>query len=246
MTEREADVAAEEPAGTEGPSRPAEFSLVDRLKFAAASTLATWVIHAIGYTLRYEVRGLTEYLENPETAAHLPVFAFWHGKIFASIYFWRNRGIAVMTSMNRDGEYIARVIRSFGFVPARGSSSRGGRRALVEMLRLLKGCRGAVAFTVDGPRGPLHVAKPGAVWLAARLGHPIIPFNIALERKWVLSSWDRFEIPKPFSRAYLETGSILRIPRDASEEDLNQAQLELQRTLDDLCARGERHWRERE
>jgi hypothetical protein len=234
----------EDPLGLEDRPGGQEFSRRDRLKFAAASLLATWIIRIIGSTLRWEVRGFEECHDDPVAAGRPPVAAFWHGRILASIYFWRNRGIAVMTSMNRDGEYIARVIRRFGFVPARGSSSRGGRRALVEMLRQLKSCREIVAFTVDGPRGPRYLAKQGAVWLAARLGHDIMPFNISLERKWVLPSWDRFEIPKLFSRAYLEVGPLIPVSKDASEEEMETARGTLQSTLDDLRERGDRHWQQ--
>ena len=104
-------------------------------------------------------------------------------------WLFRNRDIGVLTSLSRDGEYIARVIRRFGFVPVRGSSSRGGQRGLLEMETMVK-AGGAVAFTIDGPRGPRYVAKKGPVMLARLTGIPITAFYVAVEKPWVLKTWD--------------------------------------------------------
>src|SRR5579884_3490984 len=101
------------------------------------------------------------------------VYTFWHREICAATWFWRKRGIVVMTSQNFDGEYIARIIRKHGYGAARGSSSRGARRALVEMIQGLQQGRDA-AFTIDGPRGPRFVAKPGSVILAKATGAAIL------------------------------------------------------------------------
>jgi lysophospholipid acyltransferase (LPLAT)-like uncharacterized protein len=124
--------------------------------------------------------------------------------------FWRDRGIVVMTSANFDGEWIAQIIARFGFRSARGSTSRGGSRALVQLRRELTGGH-AVAFTVDGPRGPARVVQPGAVWLAGATGQPIIPFHIEADRAWTTRSWDRGMVPKPFSRVAIAVGQPLTI-----------------------------------
>jgi lysophospholipid acyltransferase (LPLAT)-like uncharacterized protein len=139
-----------------------------------------------------------------------PIFAFWHGRILPATLFWRNRGIVVITSENFDGEWVARIIHHFGYRSARGSTSRGGARALVQMRRELANGH-PVAFTLDGPRGPARVAQPGAVWLAAATGSPLLPFHIEANRAWTMGSWDRTQIPKPFSTVAVAISSPLQV-----------------------------------
>ena len=146
-----------------------------------------------------------------------------------------------MTSRHKDGEYITRVIRRFGYGAARGSSSRGGKRALVEMIRQLRGNKD-VGFTIDGPRGPRYVAKPGAVWIASKTGNAIFPFHISAEKKWVLPSWDHFLIPKPFTRARVLMAPPIYVKPGASEQELEDAQRLLQQVLDEIRLRGDSHW----
>jgi lysophospholipid acyltransferase (LPLAT)-like uncharacterized protein len=169
------------------------------------------------------------------------IYTFWHGRIFTSTYFWRSRGIAVMTSLNRDGDYIARTINRFGYLAPRGSSSRGGSRALAEMMRALRSDRD-VGFTIDGPLGPRYIAKPGAIWLASRSGGAVFPFHISAKYKWIFSSWDRFEIPKPFSPVLVLMGAPIFVGENAGTEELARTQHELQGSLEDLLKRGDSHW----
>jgi lysophospholipid acyltransferase (LPLAT)-like uncharacterized protein len=203
--------------------------------------LGYWVMRLLGRTLRWQVDGL-ENLQSIQAAKKRVIYTFWHGRIFFGTLFFRNRGIVVMTSQNRDGEYIARVIRRFGYGAARGSSSRGAKGALVEMVRALRQGKD-VAFTIDGPRGPRYVAKPGAVWIAARTGDAIFPFHMSPERSWVFKSWDQFHCPKPFSRVLVLMGKPIYVKEHATEEELSAAQDELQRSLEDLLHRGDSHWR---
>jgi lysophospholipid acyltransferase (LPLAT)-like uncharacterized protein len=149
-----------------------------------------------------------------------------------------------MTSRNTDGEYIARVIRRLGYGTARGSSSRGGRRALVEMIRELRNNKD-IGFTIDGPRGPRYVAKPGAVWIAAKTGDGIFPFHLSPEKSWVFDSWDHFHIPKPFTRVLILMGPPIFVDRDSSEDRLEVFQQKLQHTLEDLLERGDSYWKTR-
>lgn len=136
-----------------------------------------------------------------------------------------------MTSRSFDGEYIARIIRKFGFVPVRGSSNRGAVGALLGMRREVE--QGAtVAFTIDGPRGPRYVAKPGPVLLASTTGASMSVFYIAVERAWILNTWDAFMIPKPFSRALVRTGARITVPPNASREQIDQLHGELQTALE--------------
>ena len=157
-------------------------------------------------------------------------------------YFYRDRGIVVMTSQNRDGEYIARVIRRFGYGAARGSSSRGSRRALVEMIRELGRGRD-VAFTIDGPRGPRYVAKPGASYLAWKTGDAVLPFHITARNCWTLSSWDHFMIPKPFSPVLVLIAPPIYVKPEATEQDIDEAQRQIQGALDALRDRGDSRWK---
>jgi hypothetical protein len=141
---------------------------------------------------------------------------FWHGRILPAIYYFRDRGIVVITSQNFDGEWIARVIERYGFGTARGSTSRGGARALVQLRRDLMNGRPA-GFTLDGPRGPARIAQPGAVWLAGATGHPLLPFHIEAARYWSLSSWDRTQIPRPYTTVSVVMGKPMYVERTDPE-----------------------------
>jgi lysophospholipid acyltransferase (LPLAT)-like uncharacterized protein len=218
-------------------------SLAHGLKVWVISEAGYWVMRLVGSTLRWKVEGW-EHHEAIESAGKQIIHAFWHGRIFAGTYFFRNRGIVVMTSQNKDGDYIARTIRRFGYQAARGSSTRGGSRALVEMIRQMRHNQ-SVAFTMDGPRGPRYVAKPGAVWLASKSGNPILPFNLSPKKKWIFSSWDRFEFPRPFSRVLLLIGPPQYVKPDATQAELTEAQLRLQNELDRLVQSGDSFWDKR-
>jgi lysophospholipid acyltransferase (LPLAT)-like uncharacterized protein len=170
------------------------------------------------------------------------ILTFWHGRIFMGTYYFRNRGIVVMTSQNRDGEYIARVIQRFGYRAARGSSSRGSHRATVECLRAMQEGRD-LGLTIDGPRGPRYVAKPGAAYLAKKSGNPVVPFNIAVEKKWVMSSWDHFQIPQPFSRAIVLVGKPIYVAADINREQMQDIEGQIQRSLDELRDRSDSWWK---
>jgi len=166
-----------------------------RAQVAAIAAVGWPAIEALGGTYTWDIRG-GEHLEAVARGGLAPIHAFWHGRVLSATLFFRDRGIVVMTSENFDGEWIARIIGRFGYGTARGSSSRGGARALAQLRRELR-ARHPVAFTVDGPRGPARIAQPGAVWLAGATGHPILPFHIEADRAWTARSWDAHQIPKP-------------------------------------------------
>jgi lysophospholipid acyltransferase (LPLAT)-like uncharacterized protein len=200
------------------------------LKAAVIAAVASPAIAAICATLRWAVDG-AEHWEQASRSDRQPILAFWHGRILGGLHYFRGRGIVVMTSQNFDGEWIARTIHRFGYGTARGSTSRGAARALVQLRQDL-GAGRPVAFTIDGPRGPARVAQPGAVWLAGATGHPILPFHIEASDFWTLRSWDRTQIPKPFSRLAIAIGDPMTVPgtaddvveaaRVALEEDLRR------------------------
>ena len=141
--------------------------------------------------------------------------AFWHGRILPATFYFRRRGIVVITSENFDGEWIARIIERFGYGTARGSTSRGGLKAMLQLVRDMKAGRPA-GFTLDGPRGPARVAQPGAVWLAERdRQSACCRFTSRRRRTGRLRSWDRTQIPKPFSTVALVVGEPMEVPSDA-------------------------------
>ena len=214
------------------------FTFLQRVQIIVASWVGYFAVLLIGRTLRWHVEGW----ENWEAAKSIGkglIYTFWHREIFSATWFWRKRGIVVMTSRNFDGEYIARIIERHGYGAARGSSSRGASRALVEMIRALENGRDA-AFTIDGPRGPRFVAKPGSVLLAKATGAAILCFHIALRRAYVFSrSWDQTQAPYPFSRAAIFIGPPILVSPDAGEDEQARKLREVQATLDGLKSRGE-------
>jgi len=189
------------------------------------------LVGALCRTLNWREEGRQHY-EAVLGSGRPPILALWHGRILPGIHYLRGRGIVVLTSRNFDGEWIARVLGRYGFGTARGSSSRGGARALVQLRRDLAAGR-QVAFTVDGPRGPAGVAQPGAVWLAGATRHPVLPFHIETDPHWRLSSWDRTQVPKPFSRAAIAFGEPLEVPSTA-DDVVETSRLALEASLRDL------------
>jgi len=194
----------------------------------AISALGAPVIRALAATWRWHVEGYAHY-ESIVASGRQPIMAFWHGRILPATVFFKNRGIVVITSQNFDGEWIAGIIRRFGYGTARGSSSRGGARALVQLRRDLAAGRPA-GFTLDGPRGPARVAQPGAVFLAGATGYPILPFHFEASRFWEMNSWDHTQVPKPFSRVALAIGAPLHVAGTA-KDTIDAARIDLERAL---------------
>jgi lysophospholipid acyltransferase (LPLAT)-like uncharacterized protein len=214
--------------------------LAVRLKMGIIPTLGYWAIRLIGATLRWDIEGLQQ-LEPIYAAGKRIVLVCWHGRLFMGTYFLRQRGIAVMASLNRDGDYISGVVQRFGYGVVRGSSSHGSRGAVVEMLRTLR-MKKDICLTVDGPRGPRYIAKPGAAYLARKSGNPVMPFNISVKKKWVMKSWDHFMIPKPFTRALFSIGEPIYIGEHASEEEIKRAESQIQFELEELRKQGDSRW----
>jgi len=219
---------------------PTRFTRTQRLKLAAITWCAYALIWLLGPTLRYEISYSSagpQDLNFPST-----IFVFWHRCILPACYAFRNRRIAVMTSSSFDGEYIARIIELLGYRAVRGSSTRGGVRALRAMHTEIHAGR-SVAFTIDGPLGPIYVAKPGPVLLARNTRVPIVSFYAAPERAWVLNSWDRMLVPKPFSRVFVRVGDYLLVPPDADKEALDQLHASMQANLERVQAEAESAFR---
>ena len=218
----------------------ADYTRRERFLIRAAELVFFSLIAIVGRTLRWEVEG-ADNLKTASRDGSLPIYTFWHNRIFLGTYFFRNRRIVVMTSQSFDGEYIARFIQRFGYGAVRGSSTRGGVGAIVKMVRLARaGCH--TGFSIDGPKGPRYVAKMGAVLLAKKTGNPILPFSLVAKRYLTIRSWDRLQIPLPFTRALVSIAPPIYVPKDADEEELQAKRDELQKALDECCSRGD-EWR---
>jgi hypothetical protein len=189
------------------------------------------ITRLVGPTLRFEALGM-QHVERIHAGGHRAILAFWHRAIFASTWWWRHRGIVVMNTTNFDGQWTRRVIERLGYDTAQGSSSRGGLKGLAVMARRLREGRD-VAFTIDGPRGPRYVAKPGPAMLARKTGHPILPFHITAERGHTFrDSWDHFQLPRPFSRLVVMVAPPIWVACHAGREQLEESHAKMQRVLE--------------
>ncbi len=226
----------------ETPETGRRFTRWQRLQIAAAAWIGTLAVGVLGRTGRWRIHGWQNF-EAARAHGQGIIFSFWHREIASATWFWRRRGIMVMTSQNFDGEYIARIIHNHGYSAARGSSSRGARRAMMEMIRALR--QGTdCAFTVDGPRGPRFVVKPGAVALARATGAAILCFHIQPQRSHVFSrSWDQFQIPYPFTRLGVFIAPPIFVERECSEQDAAEKLAQVQQTLEDVQRQGDT-WRQ--
>jgi len=217
--------------------RPAwEQSASKRRQVALIAGVGAPIIGALGRTWRFTSEGAEAY-DRILAAGQRPIMAFWHGRILPATVFWRDRGIVVITSENFDGEWIARIITRFGYGQARGSSSRGGVKALVQLKRLMQQGH-ATAFTLDGPRGPAEHAQPGAVWLAKATGQPILPFHVEAASAWHARSWDRTQVPRPFSRVAVAVGAPFLVANDLDEAGLERRRVDLEAELARLRERA--------
>jgi lysophospholipid acyltransferase (LPLAT)-like uncharacterized protein len=205
-----------------------------RAEVAAIAALGYPLLRTLGSTWKWKVSG-AEHVEAIRAQGLHPIHSFWHGRILPATLYFQRRGIVVITSENYDGEWIARIITKFGYGTARGSTSRGGPKALLQLVRDVKSK--GVAFTLDGPRGPAEVAQPGAVWLAKATGNPLMPFHCEAASSWTMKSWDRTQIPKPFTTVALAISPPIYIPRDAGEGSLEEARTTLEASL--AAARAE-------
>jgi lysophospholipid acyltransferase (LPLAT)-like uncharacterized protein len=211
-------------------------SPVKRVEAAAIAVAGYRIISLLGATLRWKTEGL-EHFDATVRSGRQPIMAFWHGRILPATYYFRRRGIVVITSENFDGEWIAGIIERFGYGTARGSTSRGGRRALLQLKRDLAGGKPA-GFTIDGPQGPARVAQAGAVWLSKATGHPVLPFHLEADRFWTVKSWDRTQIPKPFTTVAIAMGEPFTVAADADADAIERARESLETRLSHLEGRA--------
>lgn len=210
----------------------------------AAAAGGSRLVRALGATWRYTA------LDHPEfTAARQAgqkvIYCLWHSGLLPLAYWHRDERIAVLVSTHRDGELIARIIESLGFDTARGSSTRGGDAGVRQLLRHAR--RGMdLAVTPDGPRGPAEEVKDGVVYVAARVGLPVVPLVAAADRAWVGRSWDRFRVPLPFARVAVAHGAPIRVSLDAAVgEAAEAARRTIETAMHETSARARAHVGER-
>jgi len=206
-------------------------------RLGAISLFGTTLLRGLFATTRTTLVD-AHHLEELREAGRPVVFVLWHGQLLPLVHQHREEGVAVLVSEHRDGEYIARVLERSGFETVRGSSTRGGTRGLKGLIRAARAGRD-LGITPDGPRGPARRFKPGALLAAQVTGSVIVPIAGGASRAWQADSWDRFLVPRPFSRVVVAYGEGVVVPREATEEDRAELARGLERTLDRLTARAE-------
>ena len=206
------------------------------LRFRAAGFLGTTATRALFSTVRFRIEG-REHLERYRTAGRPVIFVVWHDQLLPLVYVHRDQEIVALVSEHADGEYLSQAMERYGFRTARGSSTRGGARGLRSLVRMGREGRD-LAVTPDGPRGPRHRFKEGALLAAQLTGFPLLPLAAAASAGWRFESWDRFLLPRPFSTVRVTYGAGRLVPRDAGPQDRARIAREMENVLDGLTARA--------
>lgn len=199
-----------------------------RLGRKLAPVAGSWALRLLAATLRLR---RDERTVEPLWAAGAPaIYVVWHARLLLLPYLYRGRGLRALVSRSEDGSMISNLVRRFGFVTVRGSSSRGGAEGLRYLARAIREGH-SVVLVPDGPRGPREVLKAGVVVLARLTGAPVVPLALAATSEWRARSWDEFRIPKPFSRCVVRFGEPVFVPRDAVGAGEETARKEIEAAL---------------
>jgi lysophospholipid acyltransferase (LPLAT)-like uncharacterized protein len=204
------------------------------IHIGATSFLGSQMIRLFGITWRIEWRGL-EHLSTARDMSSQVIFAFWHGRLLVLSFSHKHRNIQVLASEHQDGDLMGRTITWLGFGHLKGSTTRGGARALRDLSTVLRAGLD-VGLTVDGPRGPRGVVQQGAIELSRLTGSAVVPISDAARPRRLLRSWDRFQVPYPFARVLISYGEPFIVPRDAGEEEREGFRLLLEERLRSLTA----------
>jgi lysophospholipid acyltransferase (LPLAT)-like uncharacterized protein len=216
------------------------FTFSQRMSLAIVPRVVALLLRILNRTLRYE--DVVEPGAEPAVPPALQVWCFWHRCLIPCACYFHGRFVpAVLISRSFDGELIARIIERLGFLTARGSSTRSGGSGLFALAKAVERGNPAV-FTADGPRGPIYQAKPGAIKLAQLTGYAIGIFYAHPEKAWELRSWDRFLIPKPFSRVAISWGRQVEVPQTDDPATLEAKRVEVEEALERARRNGERHF----
>lgn len=207
------------------------FTLKQKLQLLLASLLGPLLINLLGLTWRVKLAGHTDM--NPQSNTNQKrIYCFWHNHIIGLAYTQKNMNAGILISSHFDGEVTARIVARLGYRPIRGSSTKGGAIGLISMLK--NNDVRHLAFTVDGPRGPKGVVKPGSIYAASKTGLPIVPITCNSKNKWVFSSWDRFEIPKPFAKVVVCFGAPIQIGEISGDKQIKEHTNQLAKALNEI------------
>ena len=215
--------------------------LKNRIYHRVLPRIGLFLVGALSATCRVRIIGAESESKALKRDNSL-IYASWHQRFFPGItFFARRKPIAIMISQSRDGELIASIVDMLGWKPVRGSSSRGGRSALLKLKKLArKGYK--IGHIVDGPKGPFGEVKPGLVLIAQATGLAIVPTITSAEKRWQANSWDRFMIPKPFSRIIIRFGEPCYVPREMDEDAFEEKRLEIEKRMHHLYEETDRMW----
>ena len=211
---------------------PHTFTLSQRINLQVLPPIIAGLLYGISKTVKLERRNDEGY-DASMADGKCVLMALWHESIGMAAYHTRGRNVHTTTSFSYDGELAARIIPYFGSEAVRGSSSRGGKGALEQLVKAadIVPC---IGITMDGPRGPRRVAKSGLAIIAGRTQTPIIPVAYGFQNPYRMRSWDKFAVPRPFSRVISQFGPIIAPPPDDSPESVEAKRLEVQDTLNEM------------
>jgi lysophospholipid acyltransferase (LPLAT)-like uncharacterized protein len=204
---------------------------MEELKWRLVGLLGKWIVDGIFACSPIEYIGLEKV--RPLIESRKLIFAFWHSRILLISYIYKGLGAYTLVSKSKDGEIIARILQRQGQICVRGSTKRGGLRALARHIKLLKATGSPGAVIPDGPRGPRFKAQPGVITLAQKTGFPILPITYSARRVKIFGSWDRFMLPAPFTRCRVVFGDPIHVTPDANKTDLEH----FRRRLEDELSR---------
>lgn len=196
------------------------------VKAFLAEWMGTWVVDRLCRSLRLRIVG-DERLEELRQRHGAIILCGWHSQLLVPLWYGRFGGFYVIVSEHADGEIIARILQRIGYTCVRGSTTRGGRRALIRLVKLVRDGHD-IGVTPDGPRGPRYVAQVGVVYLAQKTGCPVVPIGFATTRFWQFRSWDRFKLPKPWSLGEIRYGEPIHVPSKLSESEVEAWRQRLQ------------------
>src|SRR5580692_8176753 len=218
------------------------FTFRQRLVLAVTPRLVWALLWLIGRTWRFEI--IAEEGATPlpfGEGAGAEIFCFWHQCVLPCTFYFRRTHATIIVSQSFDGELITRILELFGFHVTRGSSSRGAREGLLGLQQVIESGQPAI-FTADGPRGPIHRTKMGPIKLAQITGAPIGAFNLQPERAWTLRSWDRFLVPKPFTRIVVSWARWTYVSAGLAEESFEAKREELNAAIERARLRARQHF----
>ena len=212
-------------------------SLKDNFLVWVVSWLGPALVWLLGKTLRISWRGL-ENLQEVRKSGRKVIYALWHGRLLILTFAHRWQKVHVLISQHRDGEFIARTVQRLGFVPIRGSTTRGGTQAIFQMISKIQDGYD-IAITPDGPKGPPYKVQSGAIYIAQRSGLPIMPISTSAKKALRLKSWDSFLIPKPFSKTVIILGKPIYVKKESTDEELSGKIYELEQKLSELTTQAD-------